>query len=183
MLMHRTGGANIQHNTKTIRVIISKEENAAYYKVATGCVVEMELSEYLRGVVAAEVGNAPLEACKAQAVASRTSAARAWWTPIRAPSPSLRRSRTRTRRDDHGGCRLADVRRVHDAGARGVDSFGQLRTAELLQKNARTPPFFCAVFVERGLTYCNKYDIIKPLKRGKNGARHRESLAGAFKSD
>lgn len=55
-------------------MIISKEENAAYYKVATGCVVEMELSEYLRGVVAAEVGNAPLEACKAQAVASRTSA-------------------------------------------------------------------------------------------------------------
>ena len=34
----------------------------------------IDLEEYLVGCVAAEIGNAPLEACKAQAVASRTFA-------------------------------------------------------------------------------------------------------------
>lgn len=53
---------------------MTKAGNAAYYSVAVGYVVEMGLEEYLRGVVAAEVGNAALEACKAQAVASRTAA-------------------------------------------------------------------------------------------------------------
>lgn len=34
------------------------------------------------------------------------------------------------------------------------------------------------------LTYCNKYVIINTSKGGEeNGARHRKSLAGAFKSD
>ena len=36
--------------------------------------ITIDLEEYLVGCVAAEVGNAPLEACKSQAVASRTFA-------------------------------------------------------------------------------------------------------------
>lgn len=72
--MYDTKGTRLQYNQTTIRVKITKGKNAAYYGVAVGCVVEMELEEYLRGVVASEVGNAPLEACKAQAVASRTAA-------------------------------------------------------------------------------------------------------------
>lgn len=34
----------------------------------------MDFEEYIFGVVASEIGNAPLEACKAQAVAARTTA-------------------------------------------------------------------------------------------------------------
>lgn len=58
----------------TIKAKLTDERNAAFYSVAVGSVVELELEEYLRGVVAAEIGNASLEACKAQAVASRTTA-------------------------------------------------------------------------------------------------------------
>lgn len=36
--------------------------------------ITIDLEEYLVGCVAAEIGNAPLEACKAQAIASRTFA-------------------------------------------------------------------------------------------------------------
>lgn len=57
-----------------IKVKLTSERNAAFYSVAVGSVAELELDEYLRGVVAAEIGNASLEACKAQAVASRTTA-------------------------------------------------------------------------------------------------------------
>lgn len=57
-----------------IKVKLTSERNAAFYSVTVGSVVELELDEYLRGVVAAEIGNASLEACKAQAVASRTTA-------------------------------------------------------------------------------------------------------------
>lgn len=58
----------------TIRVIMSKSENASAYHCATGDAVEMELDDYLTGVVASEIGNATVEACKAQAVAARTMA-------------------------------------------------------------------------------------------------------------
>ena len=57
-----------------IKVKLTGSRNAAYYSVAVGDVAEIELEEYLHGVVAAEIGNAPLEACKAQTVASRTTA-------------------------------------------------------------------------------------------------------------
>ena len=57
-----------------IKVELTGIRNAAFYSVAVGSVVELELEEYLRGVVAAEIGNASLEACKAQALASRTTA-------------------------------------------------------------------------------------------------------------
>ena len=43
---------------------------------------------------------------------------------------------------------------------------------------------FFLVYLQNPLTYCNKYDIIKTSKGGEeNGAGHRKSLAGAFKSD
>ena len=41
-----------------------------------GSISEFELEDYVCGVVASEMGNAPIEACKAQAVAARTNA----WT-------------------------------------------------------------------------------------------------------
>ena len=53
---------------------MTKEENAQIYECDVGNTQEIELEEYLSGVVAAEIGNAPLEACKAQAVAARTMA-------------------------------------------------------------------------------------------------------------
>lgn len=39
-----------------------------------GQIREYEFEDYIFGVVASEIGNAPLEACKAQAVAARTVA-------------------------------------------------------------------------------------------------------------
>ena len=45
-----------------------------YYNCAKSTVKEIELEDYVATVVASEVGNAPLEACKAQAIASRTYA-------------------------------------------------------------------------------------------------------------
>lgn len=58
----------------TIKVKMTGSKNAAYYGVCENDVVKLELREYLVGVVAAEIGNSSLEACKAQAVASRTMA-------------------------------------------------------------------------------------------------------------
>lgn len=57
-----------------ISVMLSKQENANAFGVDVGSIVLIELSDYLVGVVASEIGNASLEACKAQAVASRTMA-------------------------------------------------------------------------------------------------------------
>lgn len=57
-----------------IKVKLTKQENADYYHVPVGTVVELALDAYLCGVVSAEVGSASLECCKAQAVACRTSA-------------------------------------------------------------------------------------------------------------
>lgn len=39
-----------------------------------GQIQEYEFEDYIFGVVSSEIGNAPLEACKAQAVAARTTA-------------------------------------------------------------------------------------------------------------
>ena len=57
-----------------IKVKLTKQDNAGYYHVPVGTIVVLSLDTYLCGVVSAEVGNAGLECCKAQAVASRTSA-------------------------------------------------------------------------------------------------------------
>lgn len=57
-----------------IKVKLTRDENLKYYNNQTE--IEIDIEEYLRGVVPAEVGNAPLEAGKAQAVAARTFALR-----------------------------------------------------------------------------------------------------------
>lgn len=54
-----------------IKLTLTREENLNYYKES---VIDIDFEEYLIGVVASEIGNAPLEACKAQAVAARTFA-------------------------------------------------------------------------------------------------------------
>lgn len=58
-----------------INVKITRDENAAYYGVSPGDTVSVELETYVAGVVASEIGNSAIEACKAQAVAARTFAA------------------------------------------------------------------------------------------------------------
>ena len=58
----------------TIKVKITREENAAHFKKEIGDVVTVPLEEYVAAVVASEIGNAHVEACKAQAVAARTFA-------------------------------------------------------------------------------------------------------------
>ena len=57
-----------------IKVKITRDENLEYYNNQTE--IEIDIEEYLRGVVPAEVGNAHPEAAKAQAVAARTFALR-----------------------------------------------------------------------------------------------------------
>ena len=57
-----------------IKLKITKSDNAKYFNVSIGDIVELSFKEYLKGVVASEIGNAHIEACKAQAVASRTNA-------------------------------------------------------------------------------------------------------------
>ena len=57
-----------------IKVKITTSGNMKYYNCAKGTIIEIELEDYIRCVVASEIGNASLEACKAQAVASRTFA-------------------------------------------------------------------------------------------------------------
>ena len=54
-----------------IKILLSRQENIKYYGSTT---VEIDIEEYVRGVVPSEIGNAALEACKAQAVAARTFA-------------------------------------------------------------------------------------------------------------
>ena len=53
---------------------ITRDENAAYFGVEVGAVVQVPFEQYVADVVASEVGNSALEVCKAQAVASRTFA-------------------------------------------------------------------------------------------------------------
>ena len=54
-----------------INLKLSSESNI---KVLGSSELEIDIEEYLKGVVPAEIGNAALEACKAQAVAARTFA-------------------------------------------------------------------------------------------------------------
>ena len=54
-----------------VRILFSKQKNIDYFNSDD---VELDIEEYLVGVVAAEIGNAPVAACEAQAVAARTYA-------------------------------------------------------------------------------------------------------------
>lgn len=55
-----------------VKIKITRSENASYYGVSVNCEIEEDLEIYIAAVVASEIGNAPIEACKAQAVASRS---------------------------------------------------------------------------------------------------------------
>lgn len=57
-----------------IKVNITTSENMKYFNCSKNTVLEFELEDYVARVVASEMGNAPLEALKAQAIASRTYA-------------------------------------------------------------------------------------------------------------
>lgn len=59
-----------------IQIKMTSSENANYYGVPKDSIVEEDFETYVAAVVASEIGNAPLEACKAQAVVSRTFAYR-----------------------------------------------------------------------------------------------------------
>lgn len=54
-----------------ITVLLSRDENIKHYNADK---VTLDIEEYLKGVVGSEIGNAHIEACKAQAVAARTFA-------------------------------------------------------------------------------------------------------------
>ena len=51
-----------------IKVKLSRAENISYYGAEE---IEIDLEEYLKGVVPSEIGNAHIEACAAQAIAAR----------------------------------------------------------------------------------------------------------------
>ena len=57
-----------------IRVKITTNENMNYYGCEKNTIKEIELEDYVAIVVASEMGNAPEEALKAQAIASRSYA-------------------------------------------------------------------------------------------------------------
>ena len=57
-----------------ISVKITRDSNAEYFQCDVGDTAQVPLEEYVAAVVASEIGNALLEACKAQAVAARTFA-------------------------------------------------------------------------------------------------------------
>lgn len=57
-----------------IKVKLTLESNAKYHDVPVGTIVDINIEEYLKAVVASEIANSHIEACKAQAVAARTFA-------------------------------------------------------------------------------------------------------------
>lgn len=57
-----------------MKVKITTNENMKYYGCAKNAIVEVDMEDYVAAVVSSEIGNAPLEARKAQAVAARTFA-------------------------------------------------------------------------------------------------------------
>ena len=57
-----------------IRVKITTNENMKYFNCEKDTVIDVDFEEYVGIVVASEIGNAPEEALKAQAIASRTYA-------------------------------------------------------------------------------------------------------------
>ena len=63
-----------------IRVKITREENAEFLKCKINNVLNFREDYYVSAVVASEIGNSPIEACKAQAVAARTFAACKNWS-------------------------------------------------------------------------------------------------------
>lgn len=59
---------------RTIQVLIERQENADFFNVPINTVKEVSIEHYVAAVVASEIGNSSIEACKAQAVAARSYA-------------------------------------------------------------------------------------------------------------
>ena len=57
-----------------MKVKITTKENMNFYSCPKNAKIDIDLEDYIACVVASEIGNAPLEACKAQAIAARTFA-------------------------------------------------------------------------------------------------------------
>ena len=57
-----------------IQVCITTTENASFLNCDLHNIIEVDFEEYVATVVASEIGNAPIEACKAMAIAARTFA-------------------------------------------------------------------------------------------------------------
>ena len=57
-----------------IKVKITTAENMNFYSCPKNTIIEVEFEAYVGTVVASEMGNAPMEALKAQAIASRSYA-------------------------------------------------------------------------------------------------------------
>lgn len=57
-----------------ISVQITRQENANFFNKQINDIVQVEFEEYVAAVVASEIGNSTLEACKAQAIAARSFA-------------------------------------------------------------------------------------------------------------
>ena len=55
-----------------VKVKITRKENADFFGASVGEIITVPLEDYVAGVVASEIGNSAVEACKAQAVAART---------------------------------------------------------------------------------------------------------------
>ena len=57
-----------------IKVKITRQENANYFSKELNSIVEVDFEKYIAAVVASEIGNSNIEACRAQAIAARTYA-------------------------------------------------------------------------------------------------------------
>lgn len=58
----------------TIKVNITTAKNMQFFKCEKNTIKEVELEDYVAAVVASEIGNSNIEACKAQAIAARSFA-------------------------------------------------------------------------------------------------------------
>ncbi len=76
----RVGASNplpfLGGDTIKVKVKLSSAANLRTYNVPPDTIVEIDIEEYLRAVVASEIANSHIEACKAQAIAARTFAMR-----------------------------------------------------------------------------------------------------------
>lgn len=66
--------ASFKGGSMKIKVTITRQENADYFNTNINDIVDVDFEEYVAAVVASEIGNSNLEACKAQAIAARTFA-------------------------------------------------------------------------------------------------------------
>ena len=53
-----------------LKLSLNKDSNISFFNAQT---VSLDLEDYISGCVAQEIGNAHIEACKAQAIAARTN--------------------------------------------------------------------------------------------------------------